>query len=463
MKRKISVITIFILLIGVVFIPHINSDVLIQGTTLYVGGSGPGNYTTIQSAIDDANTGNTVFIYNGVYEENIIVNKTINVKGEEKNNTILKNTKDIEAILVTADSVNISDILIDNTDKNSDGINIFQCSGCLIQSVKIIRCYGHPGIIVKNSDHTSVFNNSVSWSGGGISIIKSEHTTVTGNHLSSNNNSGLYLSQSISSYISNNKIYWNAYEGIYMFGDNQDNFIVNNTFYQNLHGIYMHERCPSNLIYKNTFDNNDIGIQLHAVHNNSIFENDITNNAQYGLRSISDDYHNTISKDNIIYHNRFINNSKHAYDEGINTWDKGNDSWGNYWDDYTGVDVDGNGIGDTPYEIPGGDNKDFYPLSFIGVRIIDVSSSFGKIKATIKTADTAINCSILIDGLVLIGEAETSNELAAWTIETIETPFTFGFFEVNIIVTADKILRKYNAFLFGPFFINFKETFGILT
>ena len=54
MKRKISVITICILLIGVVFIPHINSDALIQGTTLYVGGSGPGNYTTIQSAIDNA-------------------------------------------------------------------------------------------------------------------------------------------------------------------------------------------------------------------------------------------------------------------------------------------------------------------------------------------------------------------------------------------------------------------------
>ena len=35
----------------------------IDGDTLYVGGDGPNNYTTIQSAIDDAVDGNTVFVY----------------------------------------------------------------------------------------------------------------------------------------------------------------------------------------------------------------------------------------------------------------------------------------------------------------------------------------------------------------------------------------------------------------
>jgi len=41
-------------------------------------------------------------------------------------------------------------------------------------------------------------------------------------------------------------------------------------------------------------------------------------------------------------------------------WDCG--SYGNYWSDYTGIDEDGDGIGNTPYQIPGGNNKDRYPL-----------------------------------------------------------------------------------------------------
>ena len=61
------------------------------------------------------------------------------------------------------------------------------------------------------------------------------------------------------------------------------------------------------------------------------------------------------SNSNHIYHNNFINNKYvNAYDEGSNTWDNGYPSGGNYWDDYTGNDGNGDGIGDTPYSIPGG-------------------------------------------------------------------------------------------------------------
>ncbi|RLI64672.1 MAG: hypothetical protein DRO67_03850, partial [Candidatus Asgardarchaeum californiense] len=60
-----------------------------------------------------------------------------------------------------------------------------------------------------------------------------------------------------------------------------------------------------------------------------------------------------------------------TYDESTNTYDNGYPSGGNYWDDYTGEDnfsgpnqnISGpDGIGDTPYLIPGGSNQDRYPL-----------------------------------------------------------------------------------------------------
>ena len=47
------------------------------GNILYVGGNGPNNYTKIQDAIDDASNGDTIFVYNGTYYENVIINKII--------------------------------------------------------------------------------------------------------------------------------------------------------------------------------------------------------------------------------------------------------------------------------------------------------------------------------------------------------------------------------------------------
>ena len=89
-----------------------------------------------------------------------------------------------------------------------------------------------------------------------------------------------------------------------------------------------------NNIYGNTFYKNQIGIEIKGA-----------------------------ARSNIIYHNNFIDNYQNAYDPTENIlWFDSEIKQGNYWDDYTGKDNDGDGIGDTPYDIPGNRAQDEYPL-----------------------------------------------------------------------------------------------------
>ena len=131
MHKKGLVIGILILMLGVNIGSSFAGDadvktmssVSFDGNTLYVGGSGEGNYTKIQDAINNANNSDTVFVYNGEYNDyypdgqygyTVNVNKAITLRGENKSQTIINGTGNAITVRVSANNVVIRGFTIQN-------------------------------------------------------------------------------------------------------------------------------------------------------------------------------------------------------------------------------------------------------------------------------------------------------------------------------------------------------------
>jgi hypothetical protein len=130
-----------------------------NGNTLYVGGSGPNNYTLIQVAIDDASNGDTVFVYNGTYNEKLDIYKRINLFGENTHNTIIDSDM-VSAIDIFCAFVNIRGFTLSAFCglRISYGIRIYS-SFCNISFCKFIDIYETGIQILGFLGHNNIYRN----------------------------------------------------------------------------------------------------------------------------------------------------------------------------------------------------------------------------------------------------------------------------------------------------------------
>ena len=277
----------------------------------------PDDYPTIQSAIDSAQSGDTVFVRSGTYFENIIVNKSISLIGNNRETTIIEGVEGsylINGVVeVLANNVVIKGLTITSSVVGTRGIYLNSVSGGLLEDLIVENIKLGPGIRLFKSRSNEVKNcNAISCYEGVVIGIASTPTASEHNK------------------ICNNKI------------------IGCNT------GIKLHY-SRDNSVSNNELDDGGSGVRLFVSHDNVITDNLIQNNS---AAFTIDEY----SSGNKIYNNTCLNNSESVYmlmESEINTWDNG--SIGNYWSDYTGQDGNGDNIGDTPC-IFDGNNTDRFPL-----------------------------------------------------------------------------------------------------
>ena len=274
---------------------------------IYVNWDGSADYTTIQEGIDAASDYDTVFVYNGTYYENVVVNKTINFMGEDKSNTVIDGGETGDVVHISADWINISGFTIRN------GGHIY---------------WPDSGIHVC-SNHNNISNNTIMNNARGIFLRDFSLNNNVHRNIITQNSNGLALGHSSKNNISENIIISNSNDGIHI-QVSSENKIIRNT------------------IVENSGD----GVTLWQSLNNSIIENTIANNHFSGIGL------SYFSNNNLLYHNNLINNTQNARDSCSNTWYNVTLHEGNYWDDFE----TNPGYPDV-YEIPGGGNVDLYPLT----------------------------------------------------------------------------------------------------
>ncbi|MFX1315248.1 MAG: nitrous oxide reductase family maturation protein NosD [Promethearchaeota archaeon] len=235
---------------------------------------------------------------------------------------------------------------------------------------KIMKCTFHnaggegtAALILLSTQNGVIFKNTFYGSNAGIALIGSENNVVQKN-LCYENAVGIYNQWGMFNIIKQNNCK-NNYNGIVIESAHKTIIEQNECTGNGLSGIALvtenEDNTPKdNLIYANRVENNLLGIYLGNADKNDIFRNTVAQNAIGIMFDVG-------SQENTVYHNNIMNNGMQSvdYQPTTNNWHHPFMLEGNYWSDYTGLDENEDGIGDTPrgydgYPLMEKDGWDFY-------------------------------------------------------------------------------------------------------
>jgi len=294
------------------------------------GGAFNASGAPIQDALNNASSGDTICVNGGSYTETVDI-ATAHL-------TLAGEGAEVANVTAADSGDHVFEVTADYV--NISGFNVTGATGI-----------GKAGICLNGADHCNISDNTASGNWGGIYMKDSSNNILLNNTASDNEGDGI---------------------GIY---DSSDNTLTGNTANSNCCG----------------------GIYLKFSSNNILLNNTASNNDYYYGIELCD------SSDNLIYNN-YWSNADNVCDDGSNRWNitvttgpniiGGPFIGGNYWSDHTGIDPDGDGLGDPEYPIAGGDNFDYHPLCLSEVSVKGDLNGDG----TLTPADAAIALAIVATG-----------------------------------------------------------------
>nr|AWJ66157.1 nitrous oxide reductase maturation protein [uncultured bacterium] len=325
---------------------------------------------TIKAGIALAADFDTLLIKKGTYKEyNILIDKPLTLLGEDY--PVIDGGERGEIIRIVSDNVTVDGLFIINvgTSYTSDyaAIRVVKSKNFLIQNVVLEKLFF--GIYLEKSNHGKVYHNKIVGdavdeynSGNGIQLWYSHNIEVDRNIVQGVRD-GIYLEFSDHITINNNKSTNNLRYGLHFMFSNDDVYtnntferngagvavmfskrikMVGNTFRKNwgtaAFGMLLKEITDAEII-GNTFEENTIGINIEGS-NRIVYKNNNFVNNGWAVKVLGACYTNSFINNNFLYNSFDISYNSKLND---NVFEK------NYWSDYTGYDLDKDGIGDVPY------------------------------------------------------------------------------------------------------------------
>jgi hypothetical protein len=329
----------------------------------------PDDYPTIAAAVGNATDGDTILVKKGTYEEKTLeINKTLSLIGEGADSTKISFDPPY-----TEFTVNIFEHYIFYENPLTVSADGFQMSGFTIVTTGGYILIRGNGTRIKDNKITT----DISVQGSYLSILENTFSAGLGFNgsyckISSNTfSSALYASGQYNIVSSNNfnegitiagsffLVDWNKATNGGTFSVGGENNIISNNIIDHLEtGLGV--GGSNNTVFLNTVTHCGMGLSPRA--GNIIYANYVANNA-WAIYT-GDTQLNPDGNASVLFNNNFVKNAYQVDTISINTFKTDyfdNGKVGNYWSDYRGKDIDGDGIGDTPYVIDA-NRSDRYPL-----------------------------------------------------------------------------------------------------
>lgn len=325
---------------------------------------------SIKSALDKSESGDTIIISGGYFNEsNIVIDKPITLIGIYKPVIDAKGADEI--FIIRSDSVSVSGFSLKNTKynfiKDNAAILIDRRKNISITDNIIDNTFF--GVYLKNSSDCRIIGNVIEGiakkeaiSGNAVHLWYCSNIEVRDNVLKGHRD-GIYLEFSKGCLIQNNHSENNLRYGLHFMFSDSCNYIGNH-FIRNSAGVAVMYSKEINMFYnefsenqgtasyglllkditggrisKNKFIRNTIGIFAESTKNMNIIENEFRYNA-WAFKLLTNSYDNFVTENNFIGNTMEMSTNRGNFRNYLN---------GNYWSDYSGYDLNNDGTGDVPH------------------------------------------------------------------------------------------------------------------